>query len=371
MEDLRSLMENLDAEWRSYKSEKDADGKKLAQLERQVRDLETRANGLGATAPAVAADEDAQEFGRYVRSGGRGEAPRYKAMDATTAANGAIIVPGSIAAAIAQVAGTYNPIGSIVSRVAAGTASFSIPVITTVAGTQWSSDTGTRSETSTPSFTNIQPPSGELSAVAQVSNFLLDDAAFDVQSWLAQELGRAFGLAEAAAFVNGTGTAQPKGITTYTINASPSFGQVGYVASASASAITADSLISLVYSLGAEYRAPGRAAFVMAPTALSALRSLKDSNGHYLFEPGLAGEPASLLGYPIHECADLPTVAANAYPIWFGDWKRFYTAIDVGTPRLVLDPYTVKGRTVLYMARRVGGCVVDSTAVKALKVAAS
>ena len=296
---------------------------------------------------------------------------RRKGLDATTAANGAVLVPESLDKQITAQAATWNPIAGLVRRVATASASFSIPVATALPAIGHSSDTGTRSATTAPSFALVKPPSGELYANVPLTNHLLDDAGFDLWAWVVAQAGAQIGVNEAADVTNGDGTDKCKGFTTYTMSSSatPAFGSVGYQPSGSASAITADGLISLAYSLPARYRAAGKAAWVMSTSALAAARQLKASgSGDYLWAPGIGGTPSTFLGFPVHESADLPAVAANAYPVWFGNWEAFYTMIDIASPRVIVDPYTTKGTTTLYYAKRTGGAVVDSAAVRALKV---
>ena len=139
--------------------------------------------------------------------------------------------------------------------------------------------------------------------LVKVSIELLDDSAFDLEEYIAREFAYAFGAAEEQAFCVGTGTGQPTGL--FTANG----GTVG-VTAASATAITADEIISLIYSLKAPYRK--NAKFLMNDATVSALRKLKDSNGQYLWQPCFArrASPDRLLGYEIYTSPYAPALAA-------------------------------------------------------------
>ena len=147
----------------------------------------------------------------------------------------------------------------------------------------------------------------------KVSIELLDDSAFDLEEYIAREFAYAFGAAEERSFCVGTGTGQPTGL--FTANG----GTVG-VTAASATTVTTDEVISLIYALKAPYRK--NAKFLMNDATVSALRKLKDSNGQYLWQPSLqAGQPDRLLGYEdLHQPVCSP-LAAGALSIAFGDFQ--------------------------------------------------
>ncbi len=300
----------------------------------------------------------------------------YNAVQWSTATGeGAETVPSAIDREIAVVAGTYSPMRRV-AKVVRTIGSYSQAVAQGAPSTSWVGELGTRSLTAVASFIKVQPPHGEVYAAAPLTAFLQDDSFSDISGFLTQEFGRAIGIAEGAAFANGTGTNQPKGVTAYTWAATPdasrAFGQLEYLASGvSAGGITLDKAIDLYYKLAPEYRAPGRCSWVMAPGALNVLRKDKNTSGPYYWEPsGQAGQPSTLLGCPVFEDPNL-TVAASSLSIFVGDFSRGYTIMDVGTPRLIIDNVTQRGSTIAYLARRIGGGVVDSNAIKGLKLSVS
>ena len=149
---------------------------------------------------------------------------------------------------------------------------------------------------------------------------------------------------------------------------------VGEVVSGSGTAITADSLISLVHNIKSEYGKNG--VFVFNRSTLAAIRKLKDTAGQYVFQAGMSlqgGATNTILGYPYIEASDMPSVGAGAYPVAFGDFSRAYMIVDRVALAVLRDPFTqATTGNVRYIARRrVGGQVVQAEAINKLKIAAS
>ncbi len=133
--------------------------------------------------------------------------------------------------------------------------------------------------------------------------------------------------------------------------------------------MTADGIFDLVYSLKAPYLINAR--FMAARLTIRDLRKLKDGDGRYLWEPIFkVGQPASIVGYPIHQADDMPAVSAGLEPIVFGDMKTAYTIVDRKGIRVLRDPYTAKPYVVFYTTRRVGGDVVNFEAIKLQTISA-
>ena len=129
-------------------------------------------------------------------------------------------------------------------------------------------------------------------------------------------------------------------------------------------------LVDLIYALKAGYRQ--NAVFVMNRKTQAAVRKLKDADGQYLWAPPLqAGGRASLLTYPVAESEDMPDIAANAFAIAFGDFRRGYLVVDRAGVRVLRDPFSAKPYVLFYTTKRVGGGVQNFDAIKLLKFAAS
>src|SRR5438067_855686 len=226
-------------------------------------------------------------------------------------------------------------------------------------------------------LSEIAPPSGELYANPAASQAMLDDAAFDVEAWLASEIATEFARAEGAAFVGGSGVNQPKGFLSLPATAQGDgtrpFGTLQFVPSGAAGAFVSgapqDRLIDLVQALRPPYRQG--AVFVMNSATASVIRKFKTADGAFLWQPGLVtGQPDTLLGYPLVEAADMPDIAADSLSIAFGNFKAGYLIAERTETQILRDPYTHKPFVHFYATKRVGGQVSNSEAIKLMKFTA-
>lgn len=236
----------------------------------------------------------------------------------------------------------------------------------------WVGETAARPTTATPTFGTMTYAIGEIYANPAATQQMLDDAEIDIESWLAGEVEQKFAYEECLAFVSGDGTSKPTGILTYvTGNANAAahpYGAITAVNSGAAAALTTDGIVSLIYDLPSAFT--GNARFIMNRKTQGVVRKLKDGQGNYIWQPSyVAGQPATLAGFPITEVPDMPDVAANALPIMFGDFKRGYMVIDRVGIRVLRDPYTNKPYVNFYTTKRVGGGLLDPLSLRAQKVA--
>ena len=313
---------------------------------------------------------------RYIRRG-LDAGLELKSFTGATGPDGGFAIPREIDAQIDATLKVLSPIRAIANVVQTGTAGYRKLIAVGGTPSGWVAETAGRPETGTPAFTEIVPPTGELYANPAATQAMLDDAQFDVEAWLANEIAMEFARAEGAAFVNGTGTARPRGFLTYTTTAEVdgvrAFGSLQHIASGAAGAFIAnpqDKLVDLVHSLKAPYRQ--NAAFVMNAATLAAVRKMKTSDGAFIWQPGLnAGQPATLLGYPVVEAADMPDIAANSLSIAFGNFQAGYVVADRGETAILRDPFSNKPYVHFYATKRIGGAVVNSEAIKLLKFSVS
>jgi len=328
---------------------------------------------LGGVSPDVRGPEVKGFVDGYLRQGRESE---VKSLSGAVASDGGYAVPREIDAEIARRLKAISPIRSIAQVVQTGSAGYRKLISTGGTASGWVSETTARAETATPSFAEVAPPSGELYANPAASQAMLDDAVFDLESWLADEIAMEFARAEGAAFVSGSGTNQPKGFlagpTAATGDATRAFGTLQFLASGNATGLgTApqDTLIDLVHSLKAGHRQG--ASFVMNAGTLAQVRKLKTSDGAFVWQPGLTeGQPDRLLGYPVVEAADMPDIAANAFPIAFGNFRAGYLIAERSVTSILRDPFTNKPFVNFYATKRIGGQVLDSDAIKLLKISA-
>lgn len=240
-------------------------------------------------------------------------------------------------------------------------------------GSGWVGETAARPATTTPQIASLDFIPGEIYANPAASQQMLDDAAVDLEAWLAGEIDSEFSRQEGIAFLSGDGTNKPYGILTYVTGAANAarhpWGAIGVVNSGSAAAMTGDGLINLMYDLPSEFAA--NAKLYVNRLSLREIRKLKDSQGQYLWQPTYAaGEPATVNAAPIVEVPDMPVVAANNIAALYGDMESTYLVIDrVGT-RVLRDPFTNKPFVHFYTTKRVGGGVFNPEPMRALKISA-
>ena len=345
----------------------------LALLKKKIAD-----GSIAAKRPAldgVKSGEVSAFVAQYLRKGIE-SGIELKALGSSTDAIGGYAVPREIDQAIGETLVAISPIRAIANVVKVGTANYRKLVATGGTPSGWVGFEAARPETGTPTFTEIVPASGDLYANPAASQQMLDDAMFDVEKWLAQEIATEFARAEGVAFIKGTGSSQPLGFlsspSATTLDGVRAMGTLQFIGTGTAAAFPAsnpqDKLIDLVQSLRQPYRQG--AVFVKNSTTASVIRKFKTTDGAFIWSPGLvAGAPSSLLGYPVIEAEDMPDIAANSLSIAFGNFKQGYTIAERAATSILRDPYTHKPYVHFYATKRIGGQVTNSEAIKLLKFA--
>ena len=213
-------------------------------------------------------------------------------------------------------------------------------------------------------FDQINLDAHKLHVAVKVTEELLYDNAFGLENYLLRQFSKALANAEEDAFLNGDGTGKPLGIF-----AEEGGAQVG-VTAASATEITVDEIINLIYALKRPYRK--KAKFIMNDQTIAVLRKLKDENGQYLWQPSLqAGEPDRLFGYEVMTSAYVPMIAAGKPVIAFGDFS-YYNIGDRGVRSFaeLKELFAGNGMVGFVAKERVDGKLVLAEAVQVLKMAA-
>ncbi|MCF3934462.1 phage major capsid protein [Acuticoccus sp. M5D2P5] len=336
--------------------------------------LKSSRPSLGGEMP-VRPSEQKSAFDGYMRAGdtSRLEAKALTATADTSGYNVPVEVEGEVLRRLALV----SPIRSIATVRQVSGISFRKPVIAggpAVGG--WVSETAARPTTDA-DFATLDFHTMELYAMPAATAALLDDTAVNMDEWLADEIETVFAEQETKAFVAGSGSGQPTGITSYTTVADSSWewGKIGRINTGVDGgfpvANPGDVLIDLVYALKSGYRQ--NAHFVMNRRTQAAVRKLKDGDGNYLWAPpSTAGMRASLLNFPVVEAEDMPDISGNAggidnNAIAFGDFRRGYLIVDRQGIRILRDPYSSKPYVLFYTTKRVGGGVQDFEAIKLLQ----
>ena len=354
--------------------------KKLQQQETRMTLIERKSRLSGRPALSTEAHAEAphqKAFEAYVRSGDddglRGLEIEGKSLNTLVAGDGGYLVDPVTSQTVQSVLSNTASLRRVANVVNVEGTSYDVLVDTTDLGAGWATETANATETATPQIDRISIPLHELSALPKASQRLLDDAAFDIEGWLATRIADKFARAEAAAFVKGDGIDKPRGFLDHTIvdEANWAWDTLGCVPSGADGAFGgADALVDLVYALGAQYRANGT--FVMNSRTAGTVRKLKDADGRFLWSDGLAAaEPARLLGYPVLVAEDMPDIANGSHAVAFGDFGAGYTVAERPDLRILRDPFSAKPHVLFYATKRVGGDVSDFAAIKLLKFSAS
>jgi len=330
-------------------------------LQRAERELR-RAQRTSRLAQAL--DEDEREM-------------RAAATSSATGAAGGFALPEVIERAIARLSVDISPMRQIATVRTVGSTDYKELFDVNGAAFEWVGEGDTRNQTNTPDLAEVAPTFGMASAKPQATEESLDDLFFNVDNWLIESAAEAIGQGEGAAYVAGNGTKKPTGFLAgptpvTTTDASRAFGTLQYIASGQASAMptSLDTVLDVVYSLRARYRRNAR--WVGGKLVFAALRKYKDTANAYLWQPAVtAGQPDMFMGYPVTEAEDMPVVAANAFPLAFGDFREGYLIADRVGMRITRDEITTPGYVKFYVRKRTGGKLRNTQAIKLLKIAAS
>lgn len=350
-----------------------------AKIQARMDDIEARASrpGAGMTDEEKAKAEYKVAFDAFARKG------EFQAsLSVGSDPDGGYSVPIEVDSNILQLERNAVTMRRLASVVTLGTPNYTKLVNKGGASSGWVGETDARPETNTPQLAALTPFWGEIYANPGATQQMLDDGAFDVEAWLSSELAMEFSAQENAAFITGNGILKPKGFLTYAIaltaDATRPFGTLQYVKTTEAAAFKAasatfnptDNLIDMQTALKPAFA--GNATWLVNSSTLGTIRKFKDAvNGIYIYQPSMAlGVPPTILGKPVEIDEDMPSIAANALPVAYGDFKRGYTIADrIGT-RVLRDPFTNKPYIMFYTTKRVGGFLSNSQAIKILKVEA-
>ena len=336
--------------------------------------LKTRRPQLGRDGQPLSANaiEHKAAFEAYVR-GGAEEALRGMERKAlSVASDGGYLVPDETEREIGRRLSAASPVRAIAGVRQVSGSTYKKPFVTAGAAAGWVGEADARPQTNAPTLAELEFPTMELYAMPAATATLLDDSAVNIDEWLAGEVETVFAEQEGTAFVTGDGDKKPTGFLHYTTVAEASWAweKIGYVATgvdgAWPAATPSDILVDLVYALKAGYRQNGT--WVMNRASQAAIRKMKDDSDNYIWQPAaVAGQPASLMNFPIAESEDMPDIGSDAFAIAFGDFRRGYLIVDRVGVRVLRDPYSAKPYVLFYTTKRVGGGVQDYDAIKLLK----
>ena len=350
-------------------------GAEIARLERQqVIDMEMNKPTSSPMMGKPGAEEPDQKKGRasdaykaaFWRVMRQKTVPHeiYNALQVGTESEGGYLVPDEYERTLIDKLEEQNIFRSLAHVISTSSGDRKIPVVASKGTAAWIDEEAQYPE-SDDAFGQVAIGAYKLATMIKVSEELLNDSVFDIAAYIAKEFARRIGAAEEEAFFTGNGTGRPTGILSASTGA-----EVG-VTAASATALTFDEVMDLYYSLRSPYRR--NAVFIMNDATIKALRKLKNGNGDYIWQPSVtAGVPDTILNRPVHTSAFMPTLAADAKTILFGDLGYYWVADRVGRSfKRLNELYAPTGQVGFQASQRVDGKLILPEAVKCLQMKAS
>lgn len=285
------------------------------------------------------------------------------ALQEGTDSEGGYLVPDEFERTLVEALEEENVFRTLAHVIKTSSGDRKIPVVASKGTASWVDEEGAYTE-SDDAFSQVSIGAYKLGTMIKVSEELLADSVFDLEAYISKEFARRIGAREEESFFNGDGKGKPLGIL-----AAKDGAEVG-VTAASATAITADEVIDLFYSLKAPYCK--NAVWVLNDATVKQIRKLKDSTGQYLWQPSLvAGTPDTILGRPVKTSAFMPTAAAGAKTIAFGDFKYYWIADRQGrTFKKLSELYAANGQVGFMGTQRVDGKLILPEAIKVLQMKA-
>lgn len=348
-------------------------GKEIERLERQAFiDLElsrptntpitNKPDSTVETKTGRATDEYKRAFWNVMR--GRRTADIQNALQIGEDSEGGYLVPDEFERTLVEALEEENIFRQLANVITTSSGDRKIPVVASKGTASWVDEEGQIPE-SDDSFGQVSIGAFKLATMIKVSEELLNDSVFNLESYIAREFARRIGNKEEEAFFVGDGAGKPLGIL-----AAAGGGQVG-VTTAGATAITLDEILDLFYSLKSPYRR--NAVFVMNDATVKAIRKLKDSTGQYLWQPSIKeATPDTILNRPLYTSAYMPAIEAGAKTLVFGDFGYYWVADRQGRVfKRLNELYAATGQVGFMATQRVDGKLVLPEAIKVLQQKAS
>ena len=344
-------------------------GKEIERLERQAAiDLELSkptstpitnkpsSNPMGETKKGRASDEYQREFWNAMRK--KSYFDINNSLSIGTDAEGGYLVPDEFERKLVQGLEEENFFRSLATIIKTSSGDRKIPIVTGKGEAAWIDENGLFPE-SDDAFGQTSISAYKLATMIKVSDELLNDNAFDLQSYIVQEFARRIATKEEEAFFIGNGVGKPTGV----------FNEIGGAESgvtSNAAAISFDDVMDLFYSLKAPYRK--NAKWILNDSTVKAIRKLKDGNGNYIWQPSVsANTPDMILNRPYFTSTFVPEIAAGTKPMAFGDFKYYWIADREGRSfKRLNELYAATGQVGFLASQRVDGKLILPEAVKTL-----
>jgi len=334
------------------------------QAQESMAKLETIISRPGFANDSKLESKHVQIFDKWLRKGKENLTPdEVKVLTVGNDTTAGYLAPPEYVRELIKGIVEYSPIRSIARIRSTSQRSIQVPKRTGEFTAQWVAEEGTRSETTGYTVGLEEIAAHEMYALVDISEQELEDSVFNLEAEMNSEFTEQFAKAEGTAFVSGNSVGKPEGILT------------GLPAGRSQTSLTndvlgANDLVNAAHNVKAEYARNG--SWIMSRSTLATVRKMQDTAGQYIFQPGVyaMGVGSNILGHPIVECTDMPSVANGTVPVVFGDFRRGYMIVDRTVLSIMRDPFTqAASGNVRYIARRrVGGQVILDEALTKITI---
>lgn len=344
-------------------------GKEIERLERQATiDLElskatsnaitnTPNNNQGSEKTGRASDEYDRAFWNVMRN--KVNFDVQNSLKVGSDPEGGYLAPDEFEKTLIEALEEENIMRSLAKIITTSSGDRKIPIVASKGTASWVDEEGPIPE-SDDSFGIISIGAYKLATMIKVSEELLNDSVFKLDSYISKEFARRIGAREEEAFVVEDGNGKPTGVF--------GSGEVGLTTTTAA--IKFDDIMDLFYSLKSPYRK--KATFLMNDATVKEIRKLKDGNGQYLWQPSVQmGEPDTILNRPVKTSAYVPIIEAGKKPIAFGDFSYYWIADRQGRSFQRLNElYAATGQVGFKATQRVDGKLTLPEAIKVLQMKA-
>ncbi|KAF8818806.1 phage major capsid protein [Rickettsia endosymbiont of Cardiosporidium cionae] len=313
--------------------------------------------------------EDTQQDTKYrmgvddfIRKGNIDEKIIKKSLNSSNNNEGSVVLESTLYRQIISSISEQSIIRKLASIESISSNAFEVIKDQGIFNSGWVGEIDARDTTETPQLIKQSIPVHELYAQPKATQTLIDDSYIDMDKWITEKLSESFSKMENEAFINGDGNKKPSGIL-YDPEDKVQKISVGL----DNITIDANILLNLLNALDPSYT--NDATFLMNRTTLSALQSLQDQMGRFIWQQSIEDKmKQTIFGVPVVCCSNMPSINAGTVPVVLGNFKHAYKIIDRNTITLMRDPYTEKPFIKFYAVKRVGGAVISPDAMVFLKI---
>ncbi|MCH3955321.1 MAG: phage major capsid protein [Eubacterium sp.] len=285
-------------------------------------------------------------------------------LEIGTDANGGYLVPDEYEKQLIQALNDENFFRTLAHVIQTQSGTHTIPVVASHGTAAWMDENGLYPE-SDDTFDQITLDAYKLGTAIKVSEELLNDSVFDLESYISTEFARRIGAAEEEAFLTGDGKKKPEGVFTKVKATKDATTEIANTN------ISFDAIMDVFHSLRSVYR--NRATWILNDSTVKALRKIKDNNGNYIWQPAVtAGQPDMILNRPYKTSIYAPELAAGNVALLFGDFSYYWIAERQGRSfKRLSELYAANGQIGFLASERIDGKLILPEAVRGLSVKAA